>query len=98
MLSRTGHGLRVVLHLPPWRAFGDETCKFQIGDSALHFRRCRFERELDEPIPAVPSLEHEVSEARRLKSLEDENRRVKKLLDEAMLDNASLKDLLGKNR
>jgi putative transposase len=39
----------------------------------------------------------EVSEARRLKSLEDENRRLKKLLAEAMLDNAAFKDLLGKN-
>jgi putative transposase len=39
----------------------------------------------------------EVSEARRLKSLEDENRRLKKLLAEAILDNAALKDLLGKN-
>jgi putative transposase len=39
----------------------------------------------------------EVSEARRLKSLEYENRRLKKLLAEAMLDNAALKDLLGKN-
>ena len=39
----------------------------------------------------------EVSEARRLKSLEDENRRLKKLLAEAMLDNAALEDLLGKN-
>jgi len=38
-----------------------------------------------------------VSEARRLKSLEDENRRLKKLLAESMLDNAALKDLLGKN-
>jgi putative transposase len=33
----------------------------------------------------------EVSEARRLKALEDENRRLKKLLAEAMLDNAALK-------
>jgi putative transposase len=39
----------------------------------------------------------DVSEARRLKSLEDENRRLKKLLAESMLDNAALKDLLGKN-
>jgi len=39
----------------------------------------------------------EVSEARRLKALEDENRRLKKLLAEAMLDNAALKDILGKN-
>ncbi len=39
----------------------------------------------------------ELSEAKRLKGLEDENRRLKKLLAEAMLDNAELKDLLGKN-
>ena len=39
----------------------------------------------------------EVSEAQRLRQLEDENRRLKKLLAEAMLDNAALKDLLGKN-
>jgi putative transposase len=39
----------------------------------------------------------EVSEARRLKALGDENRRLKKLLAEAMLDNAALKDILGKN-
>ena len=39
----------------------------------------------------------EVSDARKLRSLEDENRRLKKLLAESMLDNAALKDLLGKN-
>ena len=39
----------------------------------------------------------EVSELRRLRQLEDENRRLKKLLAESMLDVASLKDLLGKN-
>jgi len=39
----------------------------------------------------------ELSEAKRLKGLEDENRRLKKLLAEPMLDNAALKDLLGKN-
>lgn len=38
----------------------------------------------------------DVSEARRLKSLEDENRRLKKLLAEAMLDNAMLKDIASK--
>jgi putative transposase len=38
----------------------------------------------------------EVSEARRLKALEDENRRLKKLLAESMLDNAALKELLSK--
>jgi putative transposase len=39
----------------------------------------------------------EVSDARKLKTLEDENRRLKKLLAEAMLDVAVLKDVLGKN-
>jgi putative transposase len=38
----------------------------------------------------------EVSEAKRLKALEDENARLKKLLAEAMLDNAVLKDLSAK--
>ena len=37
------------------------------------------------------------SDAVRLKGLEDENRRLKKLLAESMLDNAALKDLLSKN-
>lgn len=39
----------------------------------------------------------EVSDARRLRTLEQENSRLKKLLAEAMLDNAMLKDLAGKN-
>jgi putative transposase len=38
----------------------------------------------------------EVSEAKRLRALEDENARLKKLLAEAMLDNAVLKDLASK--
>jgi putative transposase len=37
-----------------------------------------------------------VSQARRLKALEDENARLKKLLAEAMLDNAVLKDVAAK--
>ncbi len=39
----------------------------------------------------------DVSEAKRLKTLEDENAKLKRLLADAMLDNAALKDLLGKN-
>jgi putative transposase len=39
----------------------------------------------------------EVSEAKRLKAMESENARLKKLLADAMLDNAALKDLLTKN-
>ena len=37
------------------------------------------------------------SDAQKLKTLEDENRRLKKLLAESMLDVAALQDLLGKN-
>lgn len=38
----------------------------------------------------------DVSEAKRLKTLEDENTKLKRLLADSMLDNAALKDLLGK--
>ena len=38
----------------------------------------------------------DVSEARRLKALEDENAKLKRLLADAMLDNVALKDLLEK--
>ena len=38
----------------------------------------------------------DVSEAKRLKTLEDGNTKLKRLLADAMLDNAALKDLLGK--
>jgi putative transposase len=39
----------------------------------------------------------EASDAKRLKALEDENRKLKKLLAESVLDVATLKELLGKN-
>ena len=39
----------------------------------------------------------EMSDARRLKALEDENAKLKRLLADTMLDNVVLKDLLGKN-
>ena len=38
----------------------------------------------------------DMSEARRLKALEDENGRLKRMLADAMLDNAALKDLFEK--
>ena len=38
----------------------------------------------------------EVSDARRLKALEDENAKLKKLLAEQMLDAAALRELLSK--
>jgi putative transposase len=38
----------------------------------------------------------EVSDTRRLKALEDENAKLKKLLAEAMLDNAMLRDVAAR--
>ncbi len=38
----------------------------------------------------------DVSDAQRLKALEDENGKLKRLLADAMLDSVVLKDLLGK--
>lgn len=39
----------------------------------------------------------EVSDAKKLKALEAENAKLKKLLAESALDNATLKEMLGKN-
>ena len=39
----------------------------------------------------------DVPEAKRLKALEDENAKLKRLLAEAMLDVSTLKEMLGKN-
>ena len=39
----------------------------------------------------------ELSDARKLKALEEENRKFKKLLAETMLDASTLKEMLGKN-
>ena len=39
----------------------------------------------------------EVAEAKRLKALEDENGKLKRLLADAMLDVSTLKEMLGKN-
>ena len=38
----------------------------------------------------------DVSAAKRLRTLEDENAKLKRMLADAMLDNVALKDLLGK--
>lgn len=38
----------------------------------------------------------EISDARKLKALEEENRKLKKLLAESMLDASTLKEMLGK--
>ena len=39
----------------------------------------------------------EVGDAQKLKALEDENRRLKRLVADLALDNAALKDVLSKN-
>ena len=39
----------------------------------------------------------DLSDAKRMKQLEDENGKLKRLLADAMLDNVVLKDLLGKS-
>lgn len=39
----------------------------------------------------------DVSDARRLKALEDENGKLKRLLAESVMDNAALKEMLEKN-
>ncbi len=39
----------------------------------------------------------EVSDVAKLRAMEDENARLKRLLADTILDNAVLKDLLGKN-
>jgi putative transposase len=39
----------------------------------------------------------EISDARKLKALEEENRRLKRLLADTMLDAATLKEMLAKN-
>lgn len=39
----------------------------------------------------------EIFDARKLKGLEEENRKLKKLLAESMLDVSTLKEMLGKN-
>ena len=39
----------------------------------------------------------DISEARRLKALEEENAKLKKLLAESMMDVSTLREMLGKN-
>jgi putative transposase len=39
----------------------------------------------------------EISDARKLKALEEENRKLRKLLAETMVDASTLKEMLGKN-
>jgi len=58
--------------------------KYGISDATFYKRRSKY-----------GGLE--VSEAKRLRSLEAENAKLKRLLAEAMLDVSTLKEMVGKN-
>jgi hypothetical protein len=61
--------------------------------------RCRFPSTPKSFEPNGPKAKFggmDVSDAKRLKALEDENAKLKKLLAEAMLDNAILKDVTSR--
>ena len=62
-----------------------ELCrKHGISDAAFYKRRSKYGG-------------MEVSEAKRLKQLEDDNAKLKKLLAESMMDVSTLREMLGKN-
>ena len=63
---------------------GDVCRKHGISDATFYKWRSRFGG-------------MEISDARKLKALEDENRKLKKLLAETMLDASTLKEMLAKN-
>ena len=63
---------------------GDLCRKYGISDATFYKWRSRYSG-------------MEVSEARKLKALDEENRKLKKLLAESMLDVSALKEMLGKN-
>lgn len=63
---------------------GDLCRKHGVSDATFYKWRSRFSG-------------MEISEARKLKALEEENRKLKKLLAEQMLDVSTLKEMLAKN-
>jgi putative transposase len=63
---------------------GDVCRKHGISDATFYKWRSRFGG-------------MDVSDARRLRALEEENRKLKKLLAETILDASTLKEMLGKN-
>src|ERR1044072_3851227 len=63
---------------------GDVCRKHGISDATFYKWRSRFGG-------------MEISDARKLKALEEENRKLKKLLAETMLDASTLKEMLTKN-
>jgi putative transposase len=63
---------------------GDVCWKHGISDATFYKWRSRFGG-------------MEISDARKLKALEEENRKLKKLLAESMFDASTLKEMLAKN-
>ena len=63
---------------------GDVCRKHGISDATFYKWRSRFGG-------------MEISDARKLKALEEENRKLKRLLAETMLDASTLKEMLAKN-
>ena len=61
-------------------------CKHGVSDATFYKSRSKYGG------VAVP-----MAKAKRLKALEDENAKLKRLLAEAMLDVSTLKEMLGKN-
>ena len=61
----------------------DLTCRYGVSEATIYNWKSKY-----------GGLE--VSEARRLKELESENAKLKRLLADTMLDKAALKDLLAK--
>ena len=74
-----------------------EVCRRHgISDTTLYEWKARYGGTQGEPSSAIGPRTM-ASDARRLRSLEDENARLKRLLADQMLDDAVLKDLRGKN-
>ena len=60
-------------------------------------RRSRYSEEQISTSGAASFRRMEVSGGRKLKALEDENRKLKKLLAKKILDVSTLREMLGKN-
>jgi putative transposase len=76
--------IRVLKEHADGMSAGDVCRKHGISDATFYKWRSRFGG-------------MEISDARKLKALEEENRKLKKLLAEAVLDASTLKEMLGKN-
>lgn len=73
-----------ILHEPgPGVSIAEVARRHRITTTTVHRWRAKYEGLV-------------VSEAKRLRALEDENRRLKKLVAELSLDNAMLKDVAGR--